>query len=212
MKIFVIALPLVLFPTLALSQQALVEKGFAEFYLSGAGGAGKGTWLYGGEFGIGLNGEAALSVGHAGVDQENPTRHSTTVTPTLTLAFHTKNQREQSIVAFSFGVTTGKLDEQSGNKGQTLNLGLSGFVKKLLNSRVVFMPGGGITMVFPIGQQRSTGMAAGVSATAGFRFNWAPSSYGFIIPGVVIAGDVKTVTIEAGIGIKGKFKPQTRRE
>ena len=157
---------LFLFPTFSLSQQALVEKGLAEFYLSGAGGAGKGTWLYGGELGIGLNEEAALSVGYAGVDHENPTWHNTTVTPTLAFAFHSKNQREQSVVTLNLGVTTGKVYEQGGNQGESFNLGLSGFVKKPLNSKILFMPGGGMTMVFPLGQQRSGGMAVGVSATA----------------------------------------------
>ncbi len=202
---------LFLFPNLALSQQALVEKGIAEFYLSGAGGAGNRTLLYGGEFGIGLNGEAALSVGYAGVDHKNPTWHTATITPSVTLAFHSKNESQQSILALNLGITTGKVYENGGNQGKSINLGLTGFAKKPLNARVILLPGASMVMAIPRGEHRGNAIAVGVGATVGFRFDWSSHSYGFIIPGVSVAGDIKVVTIEAGIGLKGKFKPQPRR-
>jgi hypothetical protein len=55
-------------------------------------------------------------------------------------------------------------------------------------------------------------MVVRVGATAGFRFGWSLHSYGFVIPGFAIAGDIKAITLEAGIGLKGKFKPQPRRD
>ncbi|MBC6951067.1 hypothetical protein DWB58_24320 [candidate division KSB1 bacterium] len=45
-----------LFPALALSQQALVEKGFVELFFSGAAGIGGQSRLYGSEIGVGLKG------------------------------------------------------------------------------------------------------------------------------------------------------------
>lgn len=132
------------FPTLALSQQALVEKGFVELFFSGAAGIGTQSRLYGDEIGAGLNGEAAISIAYASVDHKNQTWHTATITPTVTLAFHSKNTREQPIMALNFGVTTGKAN-------------------------------------------------------------------GFIIPGISIAGGIKALTLEAGIGVKGKFKPQPSR-
>jgi hypothetical protein len=200
------------FPTLALSQQALVEKGIVEYYLSGAGGAGKRTVVYGGEFGIGLNGEAALSVAYAGVDHKNPIWHTATITPSVTLAFHSKNDRQQSILALNLGITTGKVNEIGGNEGKSINLGLTGFAKKPLSSRLILLPGAGMAMAIPRGEHRGNVIAVGFGATVGFRFDWSSRSYGFVIPGVSIAGDIKVVTLEAGIGLKGKFKPQPRRE
>jgi hypothetical protein len=64
-----------------------------------------------------------------------------------------------------------------------------------------------MTMAIPLGNWPGNTMAAGIGATVGFRFDWSSRSYGFVIPGVSVAGN-----IEAGIGIKGKFKPQMRRE
>lgn len=212
MKILAIAFPVFLFPGLVLSQQALVEKGLAELYLSGAVGTGNQTRLYGGEIGAGLNGEAAISIAYAGVDHKNPTWHTATITPSVTLAFHSKNTREQSILALNLGVTTGKANENGGNQGKSINLGLAGFMKKSLNSKVILLPGAGMAVAIPRGESRGSAMAVGVGATVGFRFDWAPESYGFIIPGVSIAGDIKALTLEAGIGFKGKFKPQSRRE
>jgi hypothetical protein len=212
MRIPAIVFLLFLFPTLALSQQALVEKGIVEYYLSGAGGAGKRTLLYGGELGIGLNGTAALSVGYAGVDHKNPTWHTATLTPSVTLAFHSKNERQQAILALNFGITTGKVYENGGNQGKSINLGLTGFAKIPLNPRVILLPGGGMVMAIPRGEHRGDAMAVGVGATAGFRFDWSSRSYGFVIPGLSIAENIKVVTLEAGIGLKGKFKPQPRRE
>ena len=201
-----------LLPTLALGQQALIEKGFAEFYLSGLGGVGKQTLLYGGEFGIGLNGEAALSVGYAGVDHENPTWHTATVIPAVTFAFHTKNKREQSVITVSLGISTGKLYDEGGHQGKAFNLGVGGLVKKPLNPKVTFLPGGSMAMAIPLGNNSGATMEAGISATAGFRFDWSSHSCGFVIPGVSIAKNIKAVTLEAGFGFKSKFKPQTRHE
>jgi hypothetical protein len=212
MRIPAIVSLLFLFPTLALCQQALVEKGIVEYYLSGAGGIGKRTLVYGGELGIGLNGEVALGVGYAGVDHKNPTWHTAAIAPSVTLAFHSQNENQQAILALHVGFTTGKVHENGGNQGKSLNLGLTGFGKTPLNSRVILMPGAGMVMALPLGERRGEAMAVGVSATAGFRFDWSSRSYGFIIPGLTIAGDIKAVTLEAGIGLKGKFKPQPRRD
>lgn len=212
MKIRATVFLVFLFPALALSQQALVEKGLAELYFSGAVGVGNQTRLYGGEIGAGLNGEAAISIAYASVDHKNSTWHTATITPSVTLAFHSKNTREQSILVLNLGVTTGKASEYGGNQGKSINLGVAGFVKKPLNSKVILLPGAGMAIALPRGESRGSAMAVGVGVTMGFRFDWAPESYGFIIPGVSIAGEIKAVTLEAGIGFKGKFRPQSRRE
>ncbi|MCL4707371.1 hypothetical protein KJ068_19620 [bacterium] len=56
MKIRATVFLVFLFPALALSQQALVEKGFVELFFSGAAGIGTQSRLYGGEIGVGLKG------------------------------------------------------------------------------------------------------------------------------------------------------------